>query len=58
MSIKKKPTELKFAKESLLNSKRFHEQRDLISALLNDGAEYTISEVENMIKKYMKGTVK
>ena len=58
MSTKKKSTEPKFTKESLLNSKRFHNERDLVSALLEDGAEYTIPEVEEMITKYMKGKVK
>ena len=51
-------TEPKFIKESLVNSKRFRNERDLVSALLEDGAEYTISEVETMIAKYMKGKVK
>lgn len=50
--------EPKFTKEALVNSKRFYDERDLVSALLEDGAEYTISEVENMIAKYMKGMVK
>lgn len=54
-SAAKEPT---FTKESLLNSKRFRNERDLVSALLIDGKEYTISEVEGMITKYMKGMVK
>ena len=51
-------TEPKFTKESLLNSKRFCNECDLVSVLLEDGKEYTISEVESMITKYMKGKVK
>lgn len=63
MSTKKKPaasavTEPKFAKETLVNAKRFRNNRDILSALLEDGVEYTISEVEGMIDKYMKGKVK
>ena len=63
MSTKKKPaasaaTESKFTKEALVNSKRFQNECDLVSALLEDGSEYTISEVETMIAEYMKGTVK
>lgn len=63
MSTKKKPaasaaTEPVFSKDSLLNSKRFRDNRDIVSALLEDGVEYTISEVETMIAEYMKGTVK
>ena len=63
MSTKKKPAasaakEPKFSKKALVNSKRFRNECDLVSALLEDGNEYTISEVEDMIAKYMKGKVK
>lgn len=63
MSTKKKPAasaavEPKFIKETLVNSKRFRDNRDLVSALLEDGVEYTISEVEAMIANYLKGKVK
>lgn len=63
MSTKKKPAasavkEPKFTKETLVNSKRFRNERDLVSALLKDGVEYTVSEVDAMIMKYMKGKVK
>lgn len=63
MSTKKKPAvsavkEAKFTKEVLVNSKRFRNERDLVSALLKDDVEYTISEVDIMIQKYMKGKVK
>ena len=50
--------EPKFIKESLVNSKRFRTERDLLSALLKDGVEYTIPEVEDMIMNYKKGKVK
>lgn len=63
MSTKKKPAasavmEPKFTKESLVNSKRFRNERDLVSALLKDDEEYAICEVEEMIMNYMKGKVK
>ena len=63
MSSKKKPAasaviEPTFAKEALVNSKRFRNERDIVSALLKDGVEYTIAEVEGMIEKFMKGKVK
>lgn len=63
MTTKKKPTasavkESKFTKEMLVNSKRFRKNRDLVSAILEDGVEYDIEEVEAMVAKYMKGTVK
>ena len=47
-----------FTKEEWVNSKRFRDQRDLVSALTKDGIKYTASEVETMIAKYMKGKVK
>lgn len=53
--VAKEPT---FIKESLVNSKRFRNERDLLSALLKDGVEYTVPEVEDMIMNYMKGKVK
>lgn len=63
MSTKKNPAasaakEPKFTKAALVKSKRFCDKCDLVSALLEDGAEYTISEVEDMIAKYLKGKVK
>ena len=63
MSIKNNPAasaanEPTFTKTALVDSKRFHDKRDIVSALLKDGVEYTISEVETMIAKYMKGKVK
>ena len=63
MSNKKKTSasaevEPKFVKEALVNSKRFRDERDIVSALLEDGVEYAISEVEIMIAEYMKGSVK
>ena len=50
--------EPKFSKVELLNAKRFRNERDLVSALLTDGVEYTISEVEEKINKFLKGKVK
>lgn len=62
MPVKKKSAasavqEPKFSKESFLTSKRFRDERDLVSAVLEDGVEYTASEVEEMIAKFMKGKV-
>ena len=50
--------EPKFTKASLVNCRRFHNERDLVSALLKDDVEYTVSEVDGMIAEYMKGKVK
>ena len=57
MSTKKK-IEPAFTKEALLKSKRFCDNRDIVSAVLEDGVEYTVSDVEKMITNFMKGKVK
>lgn len=49
--------EPKFSKNALLNAKRFRNDHDLVSALLEDGVEYTVSEVEEKIEKFLKGKV-
>lgn len=54
---KKKEQDTKFEKSKLVNSERFKHNRDLVSALLEDGKSYTIKEVESKIEKYMKGKV-
>ena len=51
-------TEFKFTKESLVKAQMFCHRCDLVSALLEDGVEYTIAEVEAMIENYLKGEVK
>ena len=50
--------ESKFTKEVLVKSKRFKDKRDLVSAILEDGVEYTVEEAEKEIEKFMKGKVK
>ena len=47
----------KFTKEQLLDSDRFRDRIDLVSAILSDSEEYTIEFVEEQIEKYMKGQV-
>ena len=47
-----------FTKAALVSSKRFAHKRDLVSAMLEDGKEYTIEQVESMIHNYLKGEVK
>lgn len=46
-----------FTKDALMNCKRFRDNRDLMSALLEDGVLYTLSEVKKKIAKYLKGKV-
>ena len=47
-----------FSKEPLLAAERFRGRRDIVNALLAEGEQYTIAEVEQMIEKYMKGLVR
>lgn len=47
----------KFTKEQLLESDRFRDRIDLVSAILSDSEEYAIEFVEEQIEKYMKGQV-
>ena len=54
---KKEIMEPTFKKEAFLNAKRFRKDRDLVSAVLEDGVEYTVSEVEEKIEKFLKGKV-
>ena len=50
--------ENKFSKEQLTGSERFRDRKDVLNALLKEDREYTISEAEQLIEKYMKGKVK
>lgn len=54
---KNNKTEKRFNKQQMLISEQFANQRDLLEALLENNKSYTLSEVDNMIKKYMKGQV-
>ena len=47
-----------YSKEQLAASKKYANQRDLISVLLVDGKSYTFDEVDALIEKYMKGKVR
>ncbi len=51
-------TESKFSKEQLLAAKCFENRRDIVDALLVQGKQYTIKEVQQKIENYMKGKVK
>ena len=47
-----------YTKQAILNSKKYVKQKDLINALLDDETKYTLKEVDNIIKKYLKGVIK
>ena len=52
---KEKPV---FSKESLLNSKKYMFQKDLLNILLKDGKEYTLEEVDKKINEFKTGKIK
>ena len=56
--MSKKEIEIKFAKEQLLNSKKYAGRKDIVSVLLKEDKLYSFDEVDSLIKKYMKGRVK
>ena len=47
-----------FSKESLLNSKKYMFQKDLLSILLKEGKEYTLEEVDKKINEFKTGIIK
>ena len=47
-----------FTKESLLNSKKYMFQKDLLNILLKDGKEYTLDEVDKKINEFKTGIIK
>ena len=52
---KEKPV---FPKESLLNSKKYMFQKDLLNILLDEDKEYTLEEVDKKINEFKTGKIK
>ena len=48
----------KYEKQQILKSEKYSNRRDLLSALLKDGEQYTHEEIAALIDGFMKGTVK
>lgn len=46
-----------FSKEQLVSAKQFHNRKDILGVVLEDGKEYSFEEAESLIDKYMKGKV-
>lgn len=47
-----------FRKEQIVASKRYENDVDIVNALLQDGKEYTLAEVDEMIERFKKGKVR
>lgn len=56
--MKSKTDICRFSKAELLESKKFAERRDLLSALLDDKKKYTVSEAETKLNDFLKGEVR
>ncbi|MDR1773050.1 MAG: hypothetical protein LBS02_20820 [Hungatella sp.] len=48
----------RYTKDQLILSERYRNQRDLLSALLDDGKVYSVTEAEEIMNQFMKGRVK
>jgi len=51
-------TEPKFSKEQIIESVKYANRRDAVDALLDDNEQYTMTQVDDLIEKLMKGKVK
>ncbi len=49
--------ENKFTKEQLVSSKLFNNDKDILSATLEDDKNYTKKEAQEIIEKFKKGKV-
>lgn len=47
-----------YNKEQLISSKKFMNNKDVLSVLLEDDKEYSESEVNEIVENFMKGKVK
>ena len=47
-----------FSKEDILKSAKFRNRRDLLGALLEEGADYSYAEVDKLLADFMKVVVK
>ena len=47
-----------FSKAQILLSKKYFTRKDLLNVILEDGVEYTFSEVDKKIDNFMKKVVK
>ncbi|MCM1326961.1 MAG: hypothetical protein NC094_08920 [Bacteroidales bacterium] len=47
-----------FSKLQLVRCDKYHDRRDLVDALLDDGKKYTMEQVDKIIEEFMKGKVR
>lgn len=49
--------ELKYTKESILNSNKYSERKDILSVILKEDEEYTSNDIDDILNKFMKGAI-
>lgn len=54
MADKKEP---KFMKKQIMKAAKYKDMTDLVGALLQDGQEYTLKQVDKMVEEYLKKEV-
>ncbi|WP_018306339.1 hypothetical protein [Desulfitobacterium hafniense] len=52
MAKKAEPAERAYSKAQILQSKRY-QQKDVLSALLKDGQQYTLEEVSRVLNEFL-----
>jgi len=50
--------ENQYTKRQIIESDKYKERRDLLGALLSDGKEYSLTQVDALIQNFLKGKVK
>lgn len=58
VKAKKQTGSERFTKRQLVCSERYCNQSDLLCALLEDEKQYTLSEADEIMNRFMKGKVK
>lgn len=53
--MKKENKELTFTKEQIVKSAKYEKYRDYLQGNLDNNKHYTISEIDSLINKVMKG---
>ena len=53
----KEKQESKFTKQQILAASKYNNRRDALNAILVDGESYSISEVNSLLDKFLKGKV-
>lgn len=48
---------IRYTKEQLLQSARYTDKRDLLTALLKDDKQYSHEETAKLLENYLKGAV-